>query len=169
MFKLKLKDEYDELNNIKKPKIEFDEILMMNITSNMKKYHKDIYRELLAKDSDGTIKSMCKIYNEKGQSFFIEADNKYVTNNEMYHENAAEKCKKKSIDVDVQSGFNRKRRVVIFGMKNDGDDEKSMKKLLEEFNLNIGVKKIFRINSRTTTESGKPLNIEFNNLIDKNI
>ena len=166
VFKLKLKDEYDKLSNIKKPKIEFNEILNMNMTARIKHDKKEVFSTMLTKDSDGTIKSMCKLFNDKGPTYFIEPDNKYEINNDKYPENLTEKCKKKSIDVDVQSGFDRKRRVVIFGIKNHGDDQKSMEKLLEEFNLNIGVKKIFRINSRTNE---KPLNVEFNTLSDKNI
>ena len=75
----------------------------------------------------------------------FDADNEYVTNNERYTENVTEKCKENSMNVDVQSGFNRNKRLVIFGMKNYGDDQKSMQNLLEEFNLNIGVKKYLEL------------------------
>ena len=166
VFKLKLKNEYDKISNIKKPEIEFDEILTMNITSRIRQDKKEIFKKLLKNDIDGTIKSMCRLFNEKGRNYYFDADNEYVTNNERYTENVTEKCKENSMNVDVQSGFNRNKRLVIFGLKNYGDDQKSMQNLLEEFNLNIGVKKIFRINSRTNE---KPLNVEFNNLSDRNI
>ena len=166
VFKLNLKNKYDKLSNIKKPEIEFNEMLIMNIISRIRQDKKEIFKTLLKKDIDGTINYMCKLFNEKGPSYYFDADDKYVTNNEIYPENVTEKCKENSMNVDVQSGFNRNKRVVIFGMKHYGDDQKSMQNLLEEFNLNIGVKKIFRINSRTNE---KPLNVEFNNLSDRNI
>ena len=73
------------------------------------------------------------------------------------------------IKSDGRSYQSRKNRIVIFGMPNTKNDHETVQLLLGEIGLiEMGIKKIFRINSDTGDDSiAPPLNIEFLSVDDK--
>lgn len=70
---------------------------------------------------------------------------------------------------DFRGDFDRRNRIVIFDMPNFDDDAKAVRKFIKFLTAEeIKIKKIFRLNSKPSTdEVAPPLNVEFYSMEDK--
>ena len=73
------------------------------------------------------------------------------------------------IKIDVDNNYNRKKRIVVFGMLNTKSDLENVQLLSEELEIDrTEIRKIFRINSNTHNNMiAPPINIEFYSMADK--
>ena len=108
--------------------------------------------------------------NEQIDKRFQDINQQIAANNESLQVTLNEKVQNSSTDIkaDFRDSYKRRNRVVLFSLPDNNNDENSVQILSNELGLqNIKVKKTFRINSRSQSNSILPLNVEFCSSDDK--
>ena len=159
IFKKYLLNKYNIFNNYKRLEIKFDTVLRNCITGKMKQEMQETISDMMKHDVNKTMEIIIKNYNEKGKYyFFSEPEPSKTIISRVCQENKVR---------DKEHDILRKKRCVIFGLKNDGDDYKVMAEILENMEISdVNIKRVYRVQCK---QEIKPLKVEFCSVEEKKI
>ena len=159
VYRMELEKLYNCYNYDKNLQLSFNEILKNNITNNFSESKKDIFCTMFKKDPEEAMRKICEKYNYKGRNYFFSEPEPSKTI-------ISRVCQENKVG-DKEHDILRKKRCVLFGLKNDGDDYKVMAEILENMEISdVNIKSVYRVQCK---QEIKPLKVEFCSVEEKKI